>query len=182
MRRSIPAVLLTVAAAIGLAPAALAHGDEGKMTVTVAEQAGPGAIRLEVGILYANDEELAEEATVSATLTGPAGEKVGPVDLPRISGARYGTEVSVPVPGAWAVTVGSTTPTAQGTATVTVAEQAATTTSSTTEAAVPTVADEAPATPSDDGGSGAGVAIAVVAVVVLAAAVGYVLRRRRSRG
>lgn len=107
--------------------AAFAHGDEGDMTVTVAE-AVAGAISVEVGILYANDDDLAETATVEATATGPAGQVVGPVPLPRVDGARYAGVIEVDGPGEWTVAIAAIEPTAAATAVVAVPKPAAPTT------------------------------------------------------
>lgn len=118
---------------------ASAHSDEGEMTVTVVEQGSGDSIILEVGIVYSDDGHLAEEASVSATLTGPGGEIVGPVDLARIAGARYGAEVAVSGPGEWSVMITSENPTAEAEASVTLAEPVTTTTtSSTTTTTAPT--------------------------------------------
>ena len=103
--------------AVGAAVPAFAHGPDGEMTVITAEQTGPDRLTVEIGLLYANDNDLAEEATVTAALTGPDGVAT-PVPLPRIAGARYGTQVTVDTQGTWAVAVRSTNPAAEATATV----------------------------------------------------------------
>src|SRR5690606_29076957 len=86
-----PLTLLLACLTLVLAPAgpAGARGAEGAMTVIRAEQTGPGRAEVELGLLYANDNEVAEEATVTVTATGPGGEVVGPVPAPRTTGARY---------------------------------------------------------------------------------------------
>lgn len=113
-------VVLTVALSLLAAGPAFAHGAEGKLTVLVNE-AGPGrAVTIEVGILYANDEDPAEEAIVTVTLGGPEAQSVGPVTLTRVGtgGSRYRSEIPVPTAGTWTATISSTGPTAQGTAEV----------------------------------------------------------------
>jgi hypothetical protein len=69
--RRLTAILAALAAlatlyAVQARPAA-AHDDDGQMTVTVAEPAGPDQVRVEVGLVYTGDGHLAEEAVVSAT-------------------------------------------------------------------------------------------------------------------
>src|SRR5690606_2855111 len=95
-------------------------------------------LRVEVGIVYTNDGHPAEEAEVAAALTGPDGTSVGPVTLERTSGSLYSAEIDVPGPGAWQVSVTSTTPTAQGGVTVEVAESSETTAAPDTEPIDPT--------------------------------------------
>jgi len=167
-----------------------AHSEQGELTVVVAEAPAPGMVRLEVGLVYANDGHLAEESSVTASLTGPGGVTLGPVDLPRIAGARYGTEVPVPTPGTWQVTFAATGPTAQGTATIEVPPVTTssappvsgppTTTTTTTPATTgdPTVALE------EESSSGRGTAIAVAAAVGGSVLLGgitlAVLRSRRT--
>lgn len=180
-------------------PPAGAHDDEGQMTVTTAEQVDPSRVVLEVGIVYTNDGHPAETATVTATLTGPDGQVVGPVDLARHDGTSlYRAEIDVPVPGSWTAAVTSTEPAATAEATLEVAE---TTTTAGPDAT--TAPDGPPATvdgegddggrlsgPADvasaddgDGGSDNGAAIlaaAIVGVLVIAAIAGWVLYRRRA--
>lgn len=129
--------LMIAIVALGSGPAH-AHGPEGEMTVIVAEPAGASEIELEVGILYTNDQELAEEATVTATLTGPDGTVVGPVELPRRSGATYAATVPVPTPGSWAIAVESAAPAASATTVVEVTGQAPATSAAPTSSAAPT--------------------------------------------
>jgi hypothetical protein len=170
---------------LGGTRAAGAHGDEGQMSVTVAEQSGPSTVHVEVGITYANDDDLAQEATVSATLTSPDGTVVGPVPLMLVdeSSSRYGADVPVPGPGTWALEVTSTGPAAAATGSVTVDPDApatsrpttTTTPSSTTPAgAVPTTAADGS---SDEGGLVLPLAIAAGAAAAIG---GYVVARRRS--
>ena len=169
------ATLLTALVALG-AGAAHAHGADGEMTVIAAEPVGATEIAVELGILYTNDQELAEEAVVTATLTGPDGAVVGPVDVPRRSGATYAATVAVPAPGAWTIALASVTPTSSATTVVEVtgeapaASAAPTTTTSTagtatttTPASVTSTAPVAPTEPS----SGTPWAIIVVGVVIV---------------
>ena len=124
----LPAVLAAAVALVwaGAAPAG-AHDDAGEMDVTSAVQSGPSTVRLEVGIVYVNDGHLAEDATVTAELTGPDGTTVGPVTLTRVddSSSLYGADVQVPAAGSWAATISSTEPTATASAAIEVAEDTA---------------------------------------------------------
>jgi hypothetical protein len=134
-RRS--ALLFLAALAIVLVlgtPAAGAHSSDGELTLTKVEQTGPTSVDVEVGIVYANDGHLAEGATVTATLTGPGGATVGPVDLTRTgeTTSLYAATVEVSAVGDWTVAVTSTDPTGEVSGSVAVAEGFAGTT--TTEA------------------------------------------------
>lgn len=166
-----------------------AHDDKGEMTVTKLEQTSPRTVSVEVGIVYSGDQHLAEDAGVTATLTGADGSTVGPVPLPLVSpeSSLYGAEVQVPSPGTWSVSVASTEPASEATGTVEVtAEATSTTETPTTDAPATTTAptDTAPietvelADPNSSDNTmlliGAGVvAIAIVAIVAT------VLRRRQ---
>lgn len=206
-RHRLAAILAVIGAAAGLlvamaAPAG-AHSDAGTMTITTAEQIDPTTVRVEAGIVFANDGHLALDASVSATLTGPAGATVGPTPLAKQPGntSLYRADIAVPGPGSWAVAVSSTDPTSQATATVEVAAQPSTTTGPSTTSTPPTTASgaatasaapgttgaqlsaaSAAAPTSDAGGSTSSAALIVVAVVAVVAlgVGGVVLARRRS--
>lgn len=179
------AVVAMLGLVVTAAPAG-AHGDEGEMTVLAVEPAAePNTVRLEIGLVYANDDELAEEATVTAMLTGPSGESVGPVSLPRITGSRYGAEAAVPVPGSWTVVITSTGPDTESEPQVVDVAAEAPTTSTIIEAPessnpmVPN-ASGASATEAESDDSSPLVIIVVIAVaVILVVAVLYVVLRRR---
>jgi hypothetical protein len=180
--------LLTLLAALalvlvaGTSPAA-AHGDEGELTLTKVEQTGPTTVSIEVGIVYEGDGHLAEDAQVSATLTGPDGATVGPVDLTRSGDTTslYQAAVEVPTQGDWAVAVTSTEPAGEVSGSVTVAAQTDTAAGdpSTTVAAVPIAGAPEPVTVTDDVAgeedaaedSGPSPALIVGACLVLAALV-----------
>lgn len=188
------AVLAAVLTTLVVPAPGSAHSTDGEMTVLAAEPSGPGAVRLEVGIVYASDGHLAEEATVTATLDGPEGAVVGPVDLPRIAGARYGAEVPLPAVGTWQVVFTSTGPAAQGTAVVDVPAAVATEPPSPDSPTTTTLTSTVPGTSEmseiavDGGepGSGPATAVAVAAAVGGAALVGAilaaVLRGKRAAG
>jgi hypothetical protein len=151
---------MTVATmALGLAaPAAHAHGAQGQMTITKLEQTGPRTVHLEVGIVFGNDNDPAEGATVTATFTGPA--SVPPAPVPKLRSALYATDVTLPAAGAWTVAVASTNPTASATGTVQVTDAANTTTSATTSTTASTgpsitTSSTSPSTSADSTGSSA---------------------------
>lgn len=198
--RPIPtAAAIVIAALMSLllvgAPPAGAHGDEGEMTVIAAEPgADPDTVRVEIGLLYANDDDLATEATVTATLTNADGQTVGPVPVPRIEDARYGTEIAVPSPGTWTVVVTSTNPDAESdpqTVEVSAAPSTTATTASDGDGATEPSPLIAPApdasgasasapTESSDDSSVLPIVIIVVVVVVIALAIGgFLIARRR---
>ncbi len=180
------AVLVAATSWFGTSPAA-AHGDTGEITVTRAEQTGPNQVELEVGIVHSDDAHLASEATVSATLAGPAGDTIGPIELTQVEpeSSLYAAQVDVSGPGSWAVTVESTNPTGSAQAEIDVVQSDETTTTETpsTTTTVEATADgtnSVTATPLDataeDSSSdsrwlliGAAVAaVALVAIVTLA--------------
>ncbi len=198
---------LLAAAAIALVAVlfpgvAAAHGASGTMTVTKFEQSGPERVRLEVGLVYEGDEHLAEDATVTATLTSPTGENVGPIDLPRVSpdSSLYGADIEVATPGAWSAEITSVEPAATATATVEVVAESTTTTtaaSDTTPTTAPvttapattapaaidndTTDTSSPAEDSSDDSSNTGLIIAIVAAaVIIVGGLGLVLTRGKS--
>ena len=175
--------VLAVVLLVGASPAA-AHGDEGELTLTKVEQTGPTTVSIEVGIVYEGDGHLAEDANVSATLTGPDGATVGPVDLTRTSDTTslYQATVEVPAPGDWSVSVESAEPAGEVTGGVTVAERAdtssATAAPTTTEAPVTSEVDPEPVTLTEEAAadedaedSGLSPAVVVGACLLLAAVV-----------
>lgn len=170
MRRLLlAALLLPVAVA---APAA-AHTEVGTMEVLVAEQRDGLRAAIEVGVGY-GDEHLADQATVTATVTHTSGATVGPVDLPQISGARYGTVLDLPTAGEWTLRATSTGPAAEATATFTVdAGSTSTTPEPDAEAA------GAPEPDLPETNDAAWWVVAVPVLVVLAAIALYLGYRRR---
>jgi hypothetical protein len=175
--------MLLVMTALVVPLPVLAHSDEGEMTVTLIEQSGPQTITLEVGVVFADDGHLAEEATVAADLIGPSNETVGPVAMPRISGARYGAEITVPGPGSWTVSITSENPGASAEATIEVVEEASTTTAPTTttgsEPGTTTLPSAPGTTQVEEPTGGSGLPIAAVAVAGLVVGGGIAYFRRR---
>ena len=190
--------LLVIAIAVAfLGTPAAAHSDDGEMTITSAEPSGELTVDLEVGIVYANDGEPAEDATVTATATRADGSSAGPFDLPNVVSARYGATITLPEPGAWTIRVDSTGPVATASTevdttlapTTTIAPASTTATSApATDGATTTSGDDAAATTTtsaqaaeEDGGSApSGWLIAVIALAIVAAggAALAVLQRR----
>jgi hypothetical protein len=184
---------LVLVAATGTASA---HGDEGEVELTRFEQTGPATVEVEVGIVYEGDGHLAEDASVTATLSGPDGASVGPVELAwgGEGSSLYSAEVSVPTVGDWSVAVTTTDPSGQVDGTLTVVEQAdTTTTGAPTTTAAPTTSTEDAAvvddglTTDEDAADDSGVspAVIVIACLVLAALViggAFLVARSRRDG
>jgi hypothetical protein len=118
---------VAVAVLVLLARPAAAHGPQGTMTLLRAEQTAPDRAEIEVGLVYANDADVAEDATVAVTLIAPDGRTVGPMPVLHVRGARYLAAVEVPVAGSWSFTVSSMTPVASVTGTVDITPIATTT-------------------------------------------------------
>lgn len=150
-----------------------AHSDEGQMTVVAVGQSGPSTVDVEVGIVFANDGHLAEEATVTASFTGNVEIAIDPVVLPQISGGRYGTQVELPA-GSWTIAIESSNPTASATASVEVGPIDATTTTSD----VPTTTGPTTQETSSEGSSWTGTLITVAIALALGAALGTLLAFR----
>lgn len=189
-------LMATAASLLGfavVAPAVSAHSDEGEMDLTRFEQTGPARAEIEVGIVYANDGHLAEDASVTAQLTHDDGTAVGPVDLVHQGEGTslYGAVVDLPATGSWAVSVTSTDPGAAVDGTLVVDDTPTTTAAPTTEAPTTTEAtgdtsvvspptDELAAAAEDDTGNF--VLVLLIALVVAALAGGALWWYRSARG
>lgn len=165
------ALLASMTAALllsGVDPAG-AHGDDGSMDVLVSRQTGPTTIRIEVSIPY-SDGDLADGATVTATLTDPDGRSVATTPVPRSTAvtASYATDLIVPEPGAWLITLRSTRPVAEATVEVTVTNRSA-----------PARSQEGSGSTDTNSTGSAIVLSAGVAAVVLVGGAGLAARRRR---
>ncbi|MBV6509412.1 MAG: hypothetical protein JJLCMIEE_02503 [Acidimicrobiales bacterium] len=177
-----PAVIpLTLTILLLAASPATAHEDVGEMTVTGAEQIGPDLVRVEIGLLYADDGHFAEGATVSATFTAVDGSTVGPVPLAWLRDALYAAEVDLPAAGTWTVEVSSVEPTGTATASVEVTEEGGPTTAPTTAPATSTTTTATTATApgnGDEAGEGAedgGSSFPWLAIVAAGAALALVV-------
>ncbi len=190
---------LLFAIAIGLAPAAAAHGAEAALSVVSAEEQA-GAIHYRVRVVYQNDGEPVPNVTLIAVAIAPDGVETVPVTFAKSDVAgEYEATVSFPAPGAWKVRFDVAEP--EGTLTVDQAVAASTTVAPTTEAptseAPPTTNAPVATAPAvttasttesdddgDDGESSGGGAVVVAALasgVVLMSAI-VMSRRRRDRG
>jgi hypothetical protein len=155
LRRVATSLLLGLALTIsvGIGPAR-AHGDDGIMEIVTLESPTPLEVAVEVGIVYANDDDPAADATVTVTAAGPDGATVGPVEVPNVNDGLYATTFPVPTAGTWSISAASTEPAAEATGTVTVAAGESTSTSgptttggaTTTASDGPTSSSEAPTT------------------------------------
>jgi hypothetical protein len=195
--------LLAIAIVVAfLGTPAAAHSDDGEMTVTSAEATSELTVDLEVGIVYANDGEPAEEATVTATATRADGSSAGPFELPNVVSARYGATLTLPEPGAWTIQIAATGPEATAstevdttlapttTSALPTTSTSASTSTTTSENAAATTGDDGSVTtatsaPADeDGGASAppGWLIAAVALAIVAAGgAGLAALQRRDR-
>lgn len=117
------AVIASLTALLVFVPTASAHGGEGEVQLTKAEQTGPTSVLIQAGVLYISDGHLAETATVSATLTGPSDQTLGPIPLSSMRSAdtqSVGTEnslyeanIDLPAAGEWSVALSSQNPSAE---------------------------------------------------------------------
>lgn len=100
---------------VGNVERAAAHGDDGAMDVLASRPSGDASILIEVSIPF-EDGDLAENAVVTATLTGPD-SRIPDVPLPRTSSltASYAADIEVPRPGTWLIALRSTSPVAEAT-------------------------------------------------------------------
>lgn len=190
MRRAVLAVLAVLAAIVavlGGAGAAGAHGDEGVLEVVNAAPGPDGtSVTYTVELTYANDGDVVDGATVTATARRPGGGALAPVPLVGVGPGSYAGTVTFPSPGDWRVTFATAEPVAEVEATFTAEPAPATTVTTvapTSVAPATTVAAELVA--DDSGGEGGGppaalVLGAVVAGAVLIAAVVLGILRRRT--
>ena len=169
-------LLLVALALTVLRPAvALAHEDTGRFERVRVEVIDPLTLSVKATLIYPNDGEPAEEATVTAVAEQPGAPASAPSPLDELAPGEYSTELTVPNGGSWTVRLTALSPSATTETTVEVPEPATTTTaetSTTRQSAAST--SEAPAqlgTDTGDGGSAtlalvAGLGVAVVAILV----------------
>lgn len=169
-------LLAALAVLVALAAPAAAHGDTGTMEVVRAEVTEGLTARVEVGVLH-EDGDLAEEATVKATLRHVDGTTVGPVALEPVSGARYGATVELPRAGEWTLTARSTGPEAEATSTFTAEADAPATTLATTS----TTAEAEPVADEEEDEDEVGIATFLVPGLVLLAVLALYVGYRRKR-
>ena len=173
---------LLFAVAIGLAPAAAAHGAEAALSVVSAEEQA-GAVQYRVRVVYQNDGDPVPNVTLTAVAIAPDGAEAAPVTFAKADTAgEYEATVSFPAPGAWKVRFDVAEP--EGTLTVDHAVAASTTVAPTTGAPTTEAPTTTAASDDDDGESSGGAAVVVAALasgVVLMSAI-VMSRRRRDRG
>lgn len=187
--------VLVVLALIGAwSPPASAHSDEGEMTITNASATSPTTIDVEAGITYGDDDDLAEEALVTVTATDQAGTSVGPIAMPRRTGALYATSIELPKPGIWVLAVSSTDPAANAEAQVDTTSPVATSASSsstTTPTTTPTTpstsataetpdASQTDTSEQTDNSTATVVIVAIALIAAIGAGIAIVMRARRS--
>ena len=68
---------------------AMAHSDQGTMTVEARPSPQPLTITARARVVFANDGHPANDATVTVTGTGPGGTQVGPTALNRVDAGEY---------------------------------------------------------------------------------------------
>ncbi len=187
MRRVTTATALVLGVLLaGPAPAG-AHGDEGVMELIEQEPAEDGGERRSVnylvGLVYANDDDLVEGATVTAVATGPGGARTAPVTFTPAGPGRYQGTVTFPGPGRWTVVFSSADPVAEARTQEELAPPPPTTTTTTTTVTTTTTeateVDSEPVDDGDDEGGSTGVVAAGVLGVLLLAVAGYALVTRR---
>lgn len=107
--------------ALVFASAGLAHSEAGEMEILTLGQKGENTIIIEVGLVFADDGHIAEEATVTATVRGPGGPYS--TELDRVGdGSRYSGTVDVDQPGEFRVVVESEDPEAKASGDVSIEE------------------------------------------------------------
>ncbi len=203
--------LLLAALCVGLAsgPAA-AHSDDGALRIVSETPAGPLAVTYEVELIFANDGDPANGATVTATAVGADGAALGPHTFqPTGDPGRYTATITFPAPGPWQLSITATDPDATLDAATTISaaptvpattvapptlqpttapppavppSTAAATVAPTVPTPAPTTAPAStPAVSGDASGGNTGVVLAVLAGLLVAAAGGAVVARRNKR-
>ena len=181
-------LLALVVAVLASSPvAAHAHGDEGTLEVLEATPDDTGsAVTYRVGLAYANDGDVVEGATVTATATLSGQDETASVTLADAGGGVYEGTVAFPRPGRWVVRFAATEPAAELQASFRVQPPPPTTAAPPVSTVVPTTTvPPEDATLADDEGGDDGppaflvVGVFVAGVLMLAAGTALVLRRRR---
>jgi hypothetical protein len=173
--RLLPSALIALGVLLAAVPAG-AHSDTGNLSVDVLVRR-ESAAEVQVALSYASDGHAAEDATVTASATGPDGASAGPVTLAPIGLGGYRGELTLPRAGTWTVRAESADPTASAETTVTLTESRTPDTSG-PGTLDPDVIAVVPAD-GDDGGSGVVPWVVVGVVLAVAAGGGALLLRRR---
>ena len=158
---------------------AMAHSDQGAMTVEARPSPQPLTVTARARVVFANDGHPANDATVPVTGTGPGGTQVGPTALNRVDAGEYEAAVAVPAAGDWSLEFSSTTPAANGATAYAVAAPEAATPPTTARAGQSRGSNRS----SGDDSSGLNASVFAIgggAVVAAAVVGGVVVARRRS--
>ncbi|MEZ5382212.1 MAG: hypothetical protein R2754_10530 [Microthrixaceae bacterium] len=112
---------------VGLVGVASAHGDDATFTPIAQEPvAGKLEARLRLTLIYNNDDDPVDEATVQVVPVGPDGAEGAAATLPRaIEPGTYDGTVPVGGPGAWTFRVESADPEASTEVSLTIPEPSA---------------------------------------------------------
>lgn len=178
--------VITLAFVVG-AGSAGAHGDDGLMKIEPTAGAQPLVVDVVVTIIYANDREPAEGASVSVDAIDSAGATTGPATLVDAGDGRYTGPVELPREGAWTLRASSTNPAASGELAITVTAATSPTTDAENDDGGSAEAPDQPgADESDDGGEDSSLVDSVLVIGGLALIVGAatliaqaLLRRRQ---
>ncbi|WP_020379590.1 FixH family protein [Candidatus Microthrix parvicella] len=139
--RGVLLIVVSICSLVGLAGPASAHGPEGTFTPIVNQPVeGQLAARLRVTLIYDNDAEPVDDATVQVTPTAPDGTAGVQATLTKApEPGTYEGVVPVGAPGAWTFAIASEDPEASTEIAVTIPEPAPATTAvpATTPAPVP---------------------------------------------
>jgi len=161
MRRLFVAMLaLTVLSQSG----ALAHEDTGRFEDVRVEVIGPLTLSVKATLIYPNDGEPAEEATVTAVAEQPGAPAGAPSPLQELAPGEYSAELTVPNGGSWTIRLTALSPSATTETAVEVPAPATTTTAETlTTRESSSSTTEAPAQLDTDTGDGSGAPLALAA-------------------
>ena len=180
-------LLLALSVLAVLSTPALAHEDNGEFRDVSVELIEPFTVSVAATLVYPNDGEPAEGATVTAVVEQPGAPASAPVSLAESPPGSYHGELQVSSDGTWVVRLTALSPTATTEATIDVPARPVTSTSeprtstSTTSTSSTEVADRG----GDDPTPGVDplvLTIIVAAVVAVGALVVMGVRRRGTRG
>ena len=179
--------LLAIVMSVALSPAAaLAHEDTGRFEDVRIEVIDPLTLSIKARLIYPNDGEPADGATVTAVAEQLGAPASAPSPLQELAPGEYSAELTVPTGGSWTIRLTALTPSATTETIVEVPEPATTTTAtrSTTTETSPT-ATSSLADDSGDDGDGDLIpkwaAVAIGATIALGVAGWQTARSRRRR-
>lgn len=177
------AIIVMAAIVVATAPDASGHEDTGTIDIVRTESVEPLSIEVEVSIVYNNDLEPAEDATVTAVAEQSGVAPAAPVELAVVGGGTYSGLITLPSPGAWTVRFTSLSPAATAETSVEVVAPSSTTT---TAAPTTTSTNEATTSADDDSGeverrSGQSPLVPIVSLLAVLG-LGFVVWRGARRG